>query len=238
MNPPFRLVIQSGPNPGRDFPLQKSEQFLGRDLNNDIVINDAEVSRRHARIFLQGTSYVIEDLGSTNGTYINGQRLMGPYVLRPGEIITLGEKINLVYEATSFSEPTVQPAAPIRATQPPVAQTPPATPPPPPVQQPAPPAPPISSAPAWQPVQNPAPVQVQPQPVPQARPAVPQPVYSGQVPASTPAAPIIKYRIPAWIWILLAILIVLLVFLIIDDAGLWCPLFGWGLNAIFPGACQ
>lgn len=237
MNPPFRLVIQTGPNPGRDFPLQKSEQFIGRDLNNDIVINDAEVSRRHARIFLQGTSYVIEDLGSTNGTYINGQRLMGPYVLRPGEIITLGEKINLVFEATSFSEPTVQPAAPIRATQPPLVQAQPITPPPPPIQQPAP--PPASAAPAWQPVQNPAPIQVPPpQPTPSPRPVSSQPVYTGQVPSSPPSEPIIKYRIPAWIWILLAILIVLLVFLIIDDAGLWCPLFGWGLNAIFPGACQ
>lgn len=237
MNPPFRLVVQTGPNPGRDFPLQKSEQFIGRDLNNDIVINDAEVSRRHARIFLQGTSYVIEDLGSTNGTYINGQRLMGPYVLRPGEIITLGEKINLVFEATSFSEPTVQPAAPIRAAQPPLVQAQPITPPPPPIQQPAP--PPASAAPAWQPVQNPAPIQVPPpQPTPSPRPVSSQPLYTGQVPYSPPSEPIIKYRIPAWIWILLAILIVLLVFLIIDDAGLWCPLFGWGLNAIFPGACQ
>ena len=98
MNPSFRLVMQTGPTPGRDIPLQKSELFIGRDSSNDIVINDAEVSRRHARLFLQGTSYMLEDLGSTNGSFINGQRLVGPTAVRPGEIITLGERINLVFE--------------------------------------------------------------------------------------------------------------------------------------------
>lgn len=98
MVPSHRLVMHSGPVAGKAFPLEKNEIFIGRDLNNDIVINDPEVSRRHVRLFVQGNNYVIEDLGSTNGTYVSGQRLMGPYVLRPGEVIVIGEHITALYE--------------------------------------------------------------------------------------------------------------------------------------------
>jgi pSer/pThr/pTyr-binding forkhead associated (FHA) protein len=96
--PIYRLVMRSGPATGKIFLLEKAELFVGRDLNNDIVINDPEVSRRHARLFLQGSAYVVEDLGSTNGTFINGNRLAGAYPLRQGEVVTFGEHINMVYE--------------------------------------------------------------------------------------------------------------------------------------------
>jgi predicted component of type VI protein secretion system len=99
MGPTFRIVMRTGPTPGKAFPLEKTETFIGRDLSNDIVINDPEISRRHSRIFLQNGLYVLEDLGSTNGTSINGQRLIGPYSMRNGEIITLGERITFAFEA-------------------------------------------------------------------------------------------------------------------------------------------
>ena len=95
----YRLVMRTGPTVGKVFPLDKNEIFIGRDLANDISINDPEVSRRHARIFLQGNNFILEDLGSTNGTTVNGQRLMGPYMLRPGELIVFGEQVSLLYEA-------------------------------------------------------------------------------------------------------------------------------------------
>jgi len=100
MIPSYRLVMRSGPTVGTTFPLDRNELFVGRDLTNDIVINDPEVSRRHARFFVQGANFVLEDLGSTNGTTVNGQRLMGPYILRPGELIVLGENISLLFEST------------------------------------------------------------------------------------------------------------------------------------------
>ena len=100
MTSEYRLVMRSGPTLGKTFTMEKSEYFIGRDLNNEIVIDDPEISRRHARLFLQGKNYVIEDLGSTNGTSVNDQRLMGPYVLRPGELIMLGENISLIFEST------------------------------------------------------------------------------------------------------------------------------------------
>jgi len=119
MNPAFRLVMQTGPVAGKAFPLDKGEVFIGRDLNNDIVINDPEVSRRHARLFLQGANFVLEDLGSTNGTSVNGQRLMGPYILRPGEVITLGEKINVIFEGAMVDVDATVSASSYAAPQPP-----------------------------------------------------------------------------------------------------------------------
>lgn len=101
MGSTYRLILQSGPAMGTEYPLEKTELFLGRDVNNDLVVNDPEVSRRHARLVQDGVTYRIEDLGSTNGTFIRGQRLSAPVLLRPGEIITFGEKVVLRYEVTS-----------------------------------------------------------------------------------------------------------------------------------------
>lgn len=100
----FRLVMRSGPSVGKVYPLEKPELFIGRDLSNDVVINDPEISRRHARLFLQGNGYVLEDLGSTNGSFVNGQRLMGPNLLRPGDTITFGERMSLVYESSDYDQ--------------------------------------------------------------------------------------------------------------------------------------
>ena len=98
----FQLVMHSGPNPGKIFELVQDELTIGRDIGNRIVINDPEVSRKHARLTMQSGGFVIEDLGSTNGTFVNNQRLIGPHMLRPGETIMLGEKISLEYEILGF----------------------------------------------------------------------------------------------------------------------------------------
>lgn len=95
----FKLVMKSAPYPDKEFPLVKDEMVIGRDTASDIVISDAEISRRHARIYKLGDSYMIEDLGSTNGSFVNGQRLTGPHTLMPGETVRFGENIMLVFEA-------------------------------------------------------------------------------------------------------------------------------------------
>jgi hypothetical protein len=127
----FNLIMRSGPNPGKAYDLTKNEIFIGRDISNDVVISDAEVSRKHARVSLQAGGYVLEDLGSTNGTFVNGQRLMGPHALRPGETIMFGENVSLSFEAVADENATLQSTPPV----------PPA--PPPPVRRPAPPPPPV-----------------------------------------------------------------------------------------------
>ena len=106
------MVMNSGPNPGKEFPLEKGEVFIGRDLTNDLVINDAEVSRRHARLVAQAGGYILEDLGSTNGTFVNGQRLMGPYILRSGETVTLGEHVSLLFQETKIDPDATMVASP------------------------------------------------------------------------------------------------------------------------------
>jgi FHA domain len=94
----YRLVVRQGPVPGQIFELTSSEVNIGRDISNEFVINDAEVSRKHARLTLEGDRYRIEDLNSTNGTYIDGQRLIGPHLLAIGEIIMFGDNIGVVFD--------------------------------------------------------------------------------------------------------------------------------------------
>src|SRR5512132_4437763 len=98
----FQLIMRTGPTPGAAYTLEGDQLMIGRDSTNEIVINDAEVSRRHARLTFQGGKYVLEDLGSTNGTFVNGQRLAGPRVVKPGEVVSCGEQMVLVFEAMTF----------------------------------------------------------------------------------------------------------------------------------------
>lgn len=95
----FQFVMRTGPTPGTVFPLEGDQLTIGRDSTNGVAINDPEVSRRHSRLLFQGGKYVLEDLGSTNGTFVNGQRLSGPHVLKAGDVVALGEQIVLMYDA-------------------------------------------------------------------------------------------------------------------------------------------
>ncbi|HSB67030.1 MAG TPA: FHA domain-containing protein [Anaerolineales bacterium] len=96
--PQYRLVVRQGPTAGQIFELNKSEITIGRDISNDFVINDSEVSRKHAKLSLEGERYKIEDLNSTNGTYIDGQRLIGPHLLAIGEVIMFGDNVGVIFD--------------------------------------------------------------------------------------------------------------------------------------------
>jgi pSer/pThr/pTyr-binding forkhead associated (FHA) protein len=100
-NDSFRLIVRRGPQPNQTYDLNKDIITLGRDITNDIVINDPEVSRHHMRMTRGAGGYTIEDLGSTNGTFVNGQRLTGARPMRPGDMIGLGETVTLAYEAAA-----------------------------------------------------------------------------------------------------------------------------------------
>lgn len=98
---PFRLVVKTGPNPGTVFDLTREVTLVGRDVTNDISVGDSEVSRQHARLTRTPGGYVLEDLGSTNGSYVNGERLAAPRVLSAGDLLGMGENVTLSFEATS-----------------------------------------------------------------------------------------------------------------------------------------
>lgn len=99
--PSFRLVVRRGPQPNQQFLLTRETVTIGRDITNDIVINDPEISRHHSRLVRTQTGYTLEDLRSTNGTFANRQRISTPVQLSNGDTIGLGETVTLTYETTS-----------------------------------------------------------------------------------------------------------------------------------------
>ena len=105
MTAQYQLVMHSGPTPGKTFPLEGDVITIGREADNGIIINDAEVSRKHTQFVFQGGKFILTDLGSTNGTFVNGQRLTGQHILQPGEVISLGEQINLLFESIAQVDP-------------------------------------------------------------------------------------------------------------------------------------
>lgn len=87
----YCVQVLNGQLMGQRFPLNEGVN-IGVNPQNDIVLPDRLVSRRHARIERQGNGYVLIDLGSTNGTYVNDMvhRLTSPVRLVVGNVVTLG----------------------------------------------------------------------------------------------------------------------------------------------------
>jgi pSer/pThr/pTyr-binding forkhead associated (FHA) protein len=100
----FTLTIKEGPEAGQLINLEGGSLLIGRDPACNLVINDVEVSRRHARLIAQSGGYAIEDLGSTNGTFINEQRIKGVVPIKPGAVIRLGDRVLLVYSSVADDE--------------------------------------------------------------------------------------------------------------------------------------
>lgn len=98
-----RLIIQRGRSTGKQFSLHEDEAQIGRwdadggvfpDVDLDADDPEAKVSRRHARITRRGDEYFVEDLGSTNGTFVNRGRRLLPgdrQALRDGDEIIVGK---------------------------------------------------------------------------------------------------------------------------------------------------
>lgn len=117
-NDAFRLIVRRGPQPNQVYELTGEVSNLGRDITNDIVINDREASRHHLRFMRGVDGYTIEDLGSTNGTFVNGKRVTGATPLKNGDMVGLGETVTLQFEVVRPGG--VQAAQPV---QPPAQQT-------------------------------------------------------------------------------------------------------------------
>jgi sigma-B regulation protein RsbU (phosphoserine phosphatase) len=83
-----------------DHPLRGKEMVIGRSSAADIVIHDEFLSRRHARLFVDGGQWMVEDLGSRNGTFVDGAEVHGPMSVGPGSVIELsGTVVNVLDEA-------------------------------------------------------------------------------------------------------------------------------------------
>jgi len=87
----MRLVVTEGALRGTTLPLSTSAVLIGRSPSCTLVLDDDYSSSRHARIFPQNGAWYVEDLGSTNGTYLEGRRLDVPVAVQPGEEIRIGQ---------------------------------------------------------------------------------------------------------------------------------------------------
>jgi FHA domain len=83
------LIFTTGPLAGRRLELA-AQLVLGRDEAADVVVDDPEISRRHAAMRPAGDTVEVEDLGSLNGTWVNGARIETRVLLTPGDVVQLG----------------------------------------------------------------------------------------------------------------------------------------------------
>jgi hypothetical protein len=95
---------------GREHPLTSDTITIGRAIENDIVITSKRVSREHARVRREGWRVILEDLGSTNGTFLNDERVLTPVELHDEDRIKIGDVIltfhdpDITYRDTPFPE--------------------------------------------------------------------------------------------------------------------------------------
>ncbi|HEX2685378.1 MAG TPA: FHA domain-containing protein, partial [Kofleriaceae bacterium] len=97
----FTINIQEKGGEQRRMVFNKPEVTIGRVQGNDIVLPKGNVSKRHARIVLKDGKFIIVDLKSTNGTYVNGRKITSPLVVKDSDKIYIGDFIVGVDESTS-----------------------------------------------------------------------------------------------------------------------------------------
>ncbi len=125
----YQLKVVSAEAPERDVSFEGGSLVLGRAPDCDLVINDAVLSRRHLRFFESEGALFVEDLGSSNGTYLNGRRLEAPTAVTTGDVVRASQTEVGIHPPVPkpAAEPEAEPADPPPA-QPPAAQPPSANP--------------------------------------------------------------------------------------------------------------
>jgi pSer/pThr/pTyr-binding forkhead associated (FHA) protein len=88
---PTRLVVTEGPLRGTTLPLTSSAILIGRAPSCTLVLDDDYSSSRHARLYPENGQWFVEDLGSTNGTFIGQKRVDRPMPVGPGDEVRLGK---------------------------------------------------------------------------------------------------------------------------------------------------
>jgi sigma-B regulation protein RsbU (phosphoserine phosphatase) len=110
------LVTIKGSNPGQRFALTGDSMLIGRQEDAAIVLESLAVSRQHARILCHGGEYFVEDVGSSNGTFVNGRRINGPTRLTEGDALQIGPYVlNLRADPPAPPDPLPLPDQIIRA---------------------------------------------------------------------------------------------------------------------------
>lgn len=105
------LVVTSGPQAGQRYTLGAEHLSLGRSPDADIRLVSHNVSREHLRVVPQGSHLLVHDLGSANGTYVNGSRLTGTGFVGPGGMLRVGD-VEMQYIVPDHSHRTDPTPAP------------------------------------------------------------------------------------------------------------------------------
>lgn len=95
--PLFRLHVVPAEGAPFDYVLRSNSLVMGRALDADLTLSDPFLSRRHSRFYRQGAGLYVEDLGSRNGTEVNGQTIRGPSSLRPGDVVKVSNSVITVF---------------------------------------------------------------------------------------------------------------------------------------------
>ncbi|WP_206811805.1 FhaA domain-containing protein [Paradesulfitobacterium ferrireducens] len=96
----YFLEIIEGPDTGKIFPLTEGSFYIGRHTQCELILSDPEVSRRHAALTQSEQGWMLDDLGSTNGTWVNNQRITLNAVA-PGDRIQLGQTVMVIKRRTA-----------------------------------------------------------------------------------------------------------------------------------------
>ena len=99
--PQAQLIVMSRSGRGKQYVVNSRICYVGRDDTNQVAIDDDALSKKHAKIVYAAGQYCIEDLASSNGTFVNGERVVSRAALKDGDLIRLGLLI------LKFSFPTV-----------------------------------------------------------------------------------------------------------------------------------
>ena len=101
------LMEVEGPNRGKRYFIEQADVVIGRDETCDLVVPERQVSRQHARIRQEAGRLVLVDLGSKNGTFVNGQELERPHVLQDGDEIQIALCCKLTFVGVDATAPVV-----------------------------------------------------------------------------------------------------------------------------------
>lgn len=107
----IKIGLRSGTAVAFDAPV-----VLGRSASADVRLDERTVSRRHAEVRRAASGWVVADLGTQNGTFVNGKRIAGPMPLKPGDELTLGQ-VTLCFEDGALSAPPPQPVAEVKLVE-------------------------------------------------------------------------------------------------------------------------
>ena len=108
------LILEEGMDEPHRWQIEKELTTLGRWPDNDIVLPDRLVSRHHAHIHRVGTQFLLEDLDSTNGTFVNGERIKNQYPLQDGDSLQVPPRFQLRFVDSASTAPITGKQRPFR----------------------------------------------------------------------------------------------------------------------------